>query len=248
MSSSTIRTMVFALLWSQAEALAPGQHRKSHASTKLNLKYRHRSRSFTEEDEPPKQFRCPNDIINSNIDMDRREALFAMIGSLWSAGLMSNIIFPQKAQAVSGSEDNIQIPNMIGGMTDRVEKQCIVESLGNRECLVYADPDKAVCKGLDMTVLLDRVEATSIALATIPDLVEGEKWSKITGVLTGSTGTLLSTMNRLAAGRFDVVEAAKRVKSDIIAIGQAVERKDQDKVLAYYKLATEDLINFGELI
>mmetsp|Transcript_32159 Transcript_32159/g.46737 ORF Transcript_32159/g.46737 Transcript_32159/m.46737 type:complete len:246 (-) Transcript_32159:90-827(-) len=244
---ATIRTIVLTLLWSQADALAPG-HRSQASSTKLNLKHEHASSQFTEENEPSKLPRCPSDTSNSNDDMDRREALFAMIGSLWSVGLMSDAIFPQEAQAVYGSDANIQLPDMIGGMTDRVNKQCIVESLGNRECLVYADPDKAVYKGLDAVVLLERVDVSSRALATIPDLAESRKWSKIIGVLTGPMGTLVSTMNQLAVDRSDVIEAAKRVKDDIIAIGQAAERKDQGKVLAYHKLATEDLVKFGELI
>ena len=43
---------------------------------------------------------------------------------------------PSRASAVYGADAKIEIPDVIQGMSDRTNKQCLVESLGNRECLV----------------------------------------------------------------------------------------------------------------
>ena len=95
---------------------------------------------------------CPpeddNDDKNEDDDMldalsllneDRREVLFAMMGSMWSISAV-----PQPVYATYGMDAKIELPDVIAGMNDRQNKQCLVESLGNRECLVYKeiDPNK----------------------------------------------------------------------------------------------------------
>lgn len=44
---------------------------------------------------------------------------------------------PQPAAAVYGVDAKMSFPDPIQGLADRNGKQCLVESLGNRECLVY---------------------------------------------------------------------------------------------------------------
>ena len=69
-------------------------------------------------------------------EMDRREAAFALLGSLWATTTM----MPSPAHAVYGADAKIEMPNMMENMANRASKQCLVESLGNRECLVWMDP------------------------------------------------------------------------------------------------------------
>ena len=42
---------------------------------------------------------------------------------------------PSVSQAAYGDSAQILIPDVVQGMSDRTNKQCLVESLGNRECL-----------------------------------------------------------------------------------------------------------------
>jgi len=92
---------------------------------------------------------------NAKRNLDRREAAFAMLGALWAT---TTLAFPtQEAQAVYGSDAKIEMPNVIQGLNDRATKQCLVESLGNRECLVYMDPDNKLYQGADSQKLLQKV-------------------------------------------------------------------------------------------
>jgi len=86
------------------------------------------------------------------LNEDRREVLFAMMGSLWSisggatggaaaaataATATATAFNPiQPAFATYGMDAKIELPDVIAGMNERQNKQCLVESLGNRECLV----------------------------------------------------------------------------------------------------------------
>jgi len=183
---------------------------------------------------------CPEP--ESNSDLDRREAAFALLGSLWSIGLS-----PDAADAIFGEDAKIQMPNVLDGMTDRVNKQCLVESLGNRECLVYLDPDNKLYKGVDAEVLQSRLSKVTEALGTIPGLVQDKKWSKVLGVVTGPMGTLGETMNslvKIAPNSTASSEAAKKVKNDVIAIGIAADKKQGDAVLQSQKLAIQHLDDF----
>ena len=228
----------------------------SHALSPINLKTTtkfqtvQKKQSWTENNDKRQFQKCPNPPKDD--DLDRREALFSMMGSMWSIGLLSDAIMvggaSNPAQAVVGADANMEFPDIVGGMSDRVNKQCVVESLGTRQCLLYMDPANAVYQGYDAAVLLERIEVCSRALATIPDLANDRKWSKISGVLTGPMGTLVSTMNQLASGRKDALDAAKKVKNDIVAINQASEKKDQAKVLSLHQQATNDLVTFVTLI
>ena len=56
-------------------------------------------------------------------------------------------------------------PDIVQGMSDRNTKQCLVESLGNRECLVYQeDEEKLLYKGAGIKVLLERIQIAAQAL------------------------------------------------------------------------------------
>jgi hypothetical protein len=182
----------------------------------------------------------------------RREAMFAMMGSLWAMTATTTTAFtnPSPANAVAGTDAKMAFPDVLQGMADRNTKQCLVESLGNRECLVYQeDEEKLLYKGADAKVLLQRVQTASTALQTIPPLVETKQWSKITGVLTGPMGQLSATLGLLVGlaeegARDKAKQKAQKVKQDLFSMGTATTNRQTAEILKYQKLATEDLAVF----
>ena len=122
---------------------------------------------------------CPEP---DDIEMDRREAAFAMIGAIWSSSVIPSVVLSsgaQSAEAVYGTDANIAMPNVMEGISNRVNQQCLVESLGNRDCLVYLDPENKLYKGADGKELVERLEQSAESLSTIPALVAERKWSKV---------------------------------------------------------------------
>ena len=194
---------------------------------------------------------CENPLDN-DAELDRREAAFAMLGTVWAAGcLPTALVFPEAAQAAYGADAKIELPNPLQGLEDRNTKQCLVETLGNRECLVYADDSAKIYQGADNKALLGRVEKASEALASIPDLVGSKKWSQVTGVLTGPMGDLVRTMGQLAdlsENSGTAKDLTKKFKNDLYAIAAAVDRKEGDKALNYHSVATSDLVSFVKVL
>lgn len=187
-----------------------------------------------------------------DLGMDRREAFFSLLGMAWAAGTIPTaILFPESAEAIYGADAKIELPNPIQSMNDRATKQCLVESLGTRECLVYEDPENKLYQGADGRLLLERIEKASISLGQIPTLLEAKKWSQVTGVLTGPMGELVRTMNQLV-GLTENTAAAKSkvalVKTDLYAIAAAVDRKQADVALRSYQAATVHLADFVKVL
>jgi hypothetical protein len=157
----------------------------SSTSTPLFLtsktQLRQRSLTILEDHEPAEKCEpCPEP--EADLDMDRREATFAMLGAIWSVGVIPSVALSSNAapaQAVYGTDANIAMPNVMEGISDRVNKQCLVESLGNRDCLVYLDPENKLYKGADGKELFERLEKSTEYLSTIPALVAEKKWSKV---------------------------------------------------------------------
>eukprot|EP00536_Pseudo-nitzschia_multiseries_P016697 jgi/Psemu1/69953/estExt_Genemark1.C_12020006 len=198
-----------------------------------------------------------NDNPLSSLQEDRREALFAMMGSLWAVSSSSAVAgtvvttafaFPEPAQATAGVDANMAFPDVMAGLNDRNTKQCLVESLGNRECLVYkeTDPDKLLYKGIDNDKLVERIRFATGALAEIPPLVELKKWNDITGILTGPMGELSSTLNLLAGTDARKTKLARKVKEDLFGMGTATTQRQTDVILKYHSLAIKDLAIFLE--
>jgi len=185
-----------------------------------------------------------------DIDLDRREAFFSMLGMAWAVGGLPASLMTvgsEPARAVYGTDAKIELPNPVQSMTDRATKRCLVESLGTRECLVYADPNNQLYQGADGELFLDRVDAASKSLSTLPTLIESKKWSQVTGVLTGPMGELIRTMNHLVE-LSDNQTAAKalvgQVKIDLYAISAAVGRKEVASALKSHQAATDHLVAF----
>jgi hypothetical protein len=189
------------------------------------------------------------EIPSKDLTLDRREAAFAMLGTIWAAGAVPTaLLFPEAARATYGTDAKIQLPNPIESLTDRATKQCLVESLGTRECLVYAgDADSMLYKGADTQLLLQRIEQAASALATIPVLAVDKKWSQVTGILTGRMGELIKTMGQLAdlSANSDAAKVkVKAMKTSLYAMSAAVDRKDQTTLLKSHAVATNELVAF----
>ncbi len=203
--------------------------------------------------------RCPEDEENYHDDEresleDRREALFAAMGGLWAvattASASSAVLgFPETSLATAGTDANMAFPDVVGGMNDRATKQCLVESLGNRECLVYkeTDPDKLLYKGANAQILLDRTKKATAALREIPALVEKKKWNDVNGILIGPMGELSSTMTLLCGDDAAKTKLARKVKEDLFAMGTATTQRQQDVILKFHAAATKDLAKFLEV-
>ena len=189
--------------------------------------------------------------------MSRRHVTWQiMTKTLLLAGSMSSSLLRpivQPVLAVQGSEAKIEMPNVMQGFQDRATKQCLVESLGNRECLVYAgDEESRLYKGANNQVLLDRFSIASRALATVPPLIESKKWSQASNVLTGPMGELIRTMLQLvelsSSSSLSSPATAKKyiakVKTNLYALSAALDRKDGKLALQYHQAATDDLVAF----
>jgi hypothetical protein len=200
---------------------------------------------------------------NDNDDESRREALFSMVGALWAMTGTSIIATSpiKSAHAASGDFAKIELPNPYQTLSDRATKECLSESLGTRECLVYAeDSDKFLYKGLDASLLLQRLKTSTEALGKIPSLIEAKKWSQITGVLAGPMGELIRTMNQIvemssksSESSSDATETLATtlrakvnvVKKDLYALQAAVDKRQVDAALKYH---TQSAIHLDEFI
>ena len=201
--------------------------------------------------------RCPENEEHDDDDAtleDRREALFAAMGGLWAVTTATSAStavfgFPDSSHATAGVDANMAFPDVIGGMNDRNTKQCLVEDLGIRQCLVYkeTDPDKLLYKGANAQILLDRTKKATAALRDIPALVEKKKWNDINGILIGPMGELSSTMTLLCGDEAKKIKLARKVKEDLFAMGTANTQRQQEAILKYHAAATKDLAKFLEV-
>lgn len=134
------------------------------------------------------------------------------------------------ANAKYGDSTNIELPSYIDFL---IEKNYV------------PDPDKALYKGTDPTVILKRLQDANNRLSEIPILAEQKKWSQIQGILTGPLGTLSQTINQIVPSTGDVSpklkDASKKLKSDLISIGQAAAQKQGDVCTVKAKQTSQDL-------
>ena len=145
---------------------------------------------------------------------------------------------PPPAQAAYGSSSTMELPNYIDFL---IEKNKV------------DDPSDYIYKGPNRDVLLQRIGDASLRLKSIPSLVEQKKWSQVQGILTGPLGTLVQTMNQISNDIAEdskkklVMEASKKVKSDLIAISQAASKKDGGLCLKASAACEQDLEAFAKI-
>ena len=176
--------------------------------------------------------------------MDRREAGITILATL---GVSTSLFPAESATAAYGDDAKMEMPNPLDQVRERQNKQCLMESLGTRQCLVYEDPENKLYQNPDTKALAERVEKSAEALATIPALIEGKQWIKVTGVLTGPMGTLSNSMDLLSKASNNPTanaDRAKRVKNDLYGISGAVDRRNGGAAMEYHRLATDHLVEF----
>mmetsp|Transcript_4685 Transcript_4685/g.9898 ORF Transcript_4685/g.9898 Transcript_4685/m.9898 type:complete len:254 (+) Transcript_4685:93-854(+) len=207
---------------------------------------------------PPQSIRKQSNVIplqalkNSSDTSSRRSFLNTATASVWVT--CASAFNPAVAHATYGQDAKMVMPDIVQGISDRTNKQCLVESLGNRECLVYLDPDNQLYKGSDAQILFERLAKSANALKDVPQYVDTKQWSKVLGVLTGPMGSLSSTMNELVkiTESEEVKNTCKSLSVDIrkelYAIAGAVDRKNQKDALVAYEKSVEKLDKFVKLI
>jgi hypothetical protein len=165
---------------------------------------------------------------DENGDHARRKFL------LVSTGLAFFMQSSSPALAKYGDSSNMELPNYIDYLIEKNES---------------ADQETALYKGVDPTVLLKRLQEANKRLGDIPTLVEAKKWSQVQGTITGPLGTLAQTINQIATpdSSAKVKDASKKVKSDVIAIGQAAEKKKGAACAEMARVASKDLEIFVKL-
>ncbi len=185
----------------------------------------------------------------SDIEISRR-SVFA--SALAASSVMA---LPFAANAVYGADANMQMPNIVQGIADRATKQCLVESLGNRECLVYEDPDNKLYKSADSKILFERLGTSVEALKRLPSYIANKQWSNVNSVLTGPMGSLSYNMNEIVK----LIEEDNHIKSqckdltvnirkDLYAISAAISSKDEKQALKNYERASEKMEKFVTLV
>ena len=139
--------------------------------------------------------------------------------------------FGGPAIAKYGETSNMELPNYIDYL---IEKNASV------------DQARVLYKGADPAVLLKRILEADKRLEEIPPLAEQKKWSQIQGILTGPLGTLSQTLNQIATPDSSpkVRDASKKLKGDLIEIGQAASQKNGASCTAKTQQATKDLESF----
>ncbi|KAL3902262.1 MAG: hypothetical protein SGILL_010884 [Bacillariaceae sp.] len=105
------------------------------------------------------------------------------------------------------------------------------------------DDSTALYKGADPATILRRLQESEKRLQEIPALTEEKKWTQISGLVTGPLGTLSQTISQIATpdSKQKVKDMAKKVKADVLGIGQAAERKNGDGCVAQAAAASKDL-------
>lgn len=144
---------------------------------------------------------------------------------------------PSSAYAKYGEGTSMELPSYIDYL---IEKN------------TAADNSEALYKGADPATVLRRLAESEGRLGEIRGLAEQKKWSQINGVITGPLGTLSSTMNQIVSivsssstatpkRTKQVQETVKKVKADIVSIGQGASRKDTEECTKQSTKASNDL-------
>jgi len=190
--------------------------------------------------------RFPATKVEERISNSRRSFLASGVGCV--------IATPSVAHAVYGADAKIEMPDVIQGMSDRTNKQCLVESLGNRDCLVYLDPENQLYKGSDGATLFGRLSSCVSAMNYLPQYIGDKQWNKVQGVLTGPMGTLSQTMNELvkkvddSSLQLKCKELSVDIRKDLYAIAAAADRKQANEALISYERAVKKLERFFSLV
>ena len=176
-------------------------------------------------------FQFPQTGIPSNLPALSRRAYLGTNGVVLVGTLF---VGNNPAGAKYGVSTNMELPNYIEYLVEKNSQ---------------SDSNSALYKGADPVVLLRRLQDAEYRLQEIPKLAEARQWSQIQGLLTGPLGMLSQTLNQIAGPDSDskVQAASKKVKADLIAIGQAASQKNNVACVAMVQEASKDFVSFLEI-
>lgn len=199
---------------------------------------------------PISSVKISSTLLNAEVDKSRRSVFTALVAS---ASLVTSSA--GQANAVYGADAKMELPNIAQGIADRTNKQCLVESLGNRECLVYEDPENKLYKNADSKILFERLNSSVDAMKRLPTYITNKQWSNVQSVLTGPMGSLSSTMNELvklideeSPVKNDCKQLSVAIRQDLYEIKAMVDRKDAKQAQASADKAEKKLEKFMKLI
>mmetsp|Transcript_19832 Transcript_19832/g.31996 ORF Transcript_19832/g.31996 Transcript_19832/m.31996 type:complete len:239 (+) Transcript_19832:83-799(+) len=156
--------------------------------------------------------------------------------STFSFGLMAGALvgLGMVADAKYGVSSNMELPNYIDYLIEKNE---------------VPDNSKVLYKGADPSTLLRRLQDAERRLQEIDSLAEQKKWTQINGIVTGPLGTLSMTLSQIASPESSpaLKTAAKKLKADVLAIGQAADKKNGNACSNQAALARQDLKSFLEI-
>jgi hypothetical protein len=147
----------------------------------------------------------------------------------------ATLAMPFPANAKYGKGTSMELPSYIDYL---IEKN------------TAADNSEALYKGADPATVLRRLAESERRLGEVAELAEKKKWSQINGLVTGPLGTLSSSMNQIVSiasssatpkKKKEVEQAVKKVKADILGIGQAADRKNGEICTQQAQMASVDL-------
>jgi hypothetical protein len=154
----------------------------------------------------------------------------SFVMTAFSFGFLSGTVvgIDMSANAKYGDSTSMELPNYIEYL---IEKNSV------------PDDSKVLYKGVDPATLLRRLQESESRLQEISTLAGQKKWTQINGIVTGPLGTLSITLNQIATSESTaaVKNAAKKVKADVVAIGQAASKKSADDCTKQATLASQDL-------
>ena len=172
----------------------------------------------------------------------RRTFFFMTNAALLGMGTAVLGLPTEPANAKYGTSSNMELPNYIEYLVEK-------NAQGSNAAV-------ALYQGADPIVLLRRLQEANRRLQEIPTMATDKKWSQILGLLTGPLGTLSQTLNQIASSTVNpsdskkqqlLQDASKRLKVDLIEIGQASAKKNADACITKAADASKDLVRFLEI-
>jgi hypothetical protein len=175
-------------------------------------------------------------ISSSQLKSKSNRRSFLEETSLILLPIVALTVAPFPSHAKYGDASSLALPSYIDYL---IEKNAAA-----------ANDSTALYQGADPSTVLKRLSVSERRLGEVYTLAEEKKWSQITGLVTGPLGTLSMTMNQIVSivsssnspkKTKQVQDAVRKVKEDILGIGQAAARKNAIYCTKQTDMASTDL-------
>jgi hypothetical protein len=176
-----------------------------------------------------------NSISSSQLKSRSNRRSFLEETSLILLPIAALTVAPFPSHAKYGDSSSLALPSYIDYL---IEKNAAAKN------------STTLYQGADPATVLGRLSVSERRLGEVHTLAEEKKWSQITGLVTGPLGTLSMTMNQIVSivsssnspkKTKQVQDAVRKVKEDILGIGQAAARKNAIDCTKQTDMASTDL-------